>query len=76
MSTHIKLALKSTDFIIREYVRKLEAENAKLQTKIAKLECSDMSKKHEISALKKRLDAYLKKGHLTVVVNRNVGVKT
>jgi len=76
MSTHIKSALKSTDFIIREYVRKLEAENAKLQTKIAKLECNDMSQKHEISALKKKLDAYLKKGHLTVVINRNVEAKT
>ena len=75
MSAHIKAALKSADFIIREYVRKLEAENAKLQRKIAKLECNDMSQKHEISALKKKLNAYLKKGHITVLVNRNVGVK-
>jgi len=75
MSAHIKAALKSADLIIREYVKKLEAENAKLQRKIAKLECNDISQKHEISALKKKLDAYLKKGHVTVVVNRNVGVK-
>ena len=58
------------DLIIREYVRKLEAENARLQRKIARLECNDMSQKHEISALKKKLDAYLKKGHLTVIVRR------
>ena len=76
MGTHIKLALKSTDFIIREYVRTLEAENAKLQTKIAKLECNDISQKHEISALKKKLNAYLKKGHLTVGIDRNAGVRT
>ena len=75
MSVHIKAALKSVDLIIREYVKKLEAENARLQRKIAKLECNDMSQKHEISALKKKLNAYLKKGHITVIVNRNIGVK-
>lgn len=64
----IKSAIQSSQLPIREYVRNLESENAKLQRKIAKFQCNDLSQKNEISALKKKLNAYLKKGHLTVVV--------
>ena len=72
MSADIKLILKSSNLIVREYVKKLEIENVNLQKKIAKLECNGMSQKHEISALKKKLNEHLKKDHLTIIVNRNV----
>ena len=72
MSTDIKSALKSASLLIREYVKRLEAENAKLQKNIAKLECDEMSNKHKINELKKELDKCLKKGHLIVNVNRNI----
>jgi len=75
MSAEIKSALKSTPLIIREYVRNLEAENAKLQKSIAKHECNAISNKHKIAELKKELDACIKKGHLTVVVNRDSNKK-
>ena len=67
----IKAAIKSTEVVVREYVKKLEAENARLQRQLAKLECNDMSQKHKISALQKKLNAYLKKGHITVIVDRS-----
>jgi len=76
MSSHIKSQLKSANVIIRDYVRKVEAENEKLQRIIAKLECMDMSQKHEISALKKEVECLPKKGHITVHINRNAGDKT
>jgi hypothetical protein len=69
----LKLLLKSSQLPVREYVRHLELENAKLQKQIAKLECTNMSHKNKIAALQKELNKYLKKGHLTVIVNRNVG---
>jgi predicted RNase H-like nuclease (RuvC/YqgF family) len=69
----LKLLLKSSQLPVREYVRHLELENAKLQKQIAKLECTNMSHKNKIAALKKELNKDLKKGHLTVIVNRNVG---
>jgi len=47
----IRAAIKSTEMVVREYVKKLESENAKLQRQIAKLECNDMSQKNKISAL-------------------------
>lgn len=72
MSANVKSALKSTSLLIREYVKKLETENAKLQKNIAKLECDGISNKHRINELKKELDKCLKKGHLTVNVNRNI----
>jgi len=43
MSMHFKLALKSADLVVREYLRNLEMQNAKLQKEIAKLECTNMS---------------------------------
>jgi ribosomal protein L18E len=67
----IRAAIKSTEMVVREYVKKLESENAKLQRQIAKLECNDMSQKNKISALQKKLNAYLKKGHITVIVDRS-----
>ncbi|HNV89127.1 MAG TPA: hypothetical protein PKL53_09215 [Methylotenera sp.] len=71
MITHsLKLLIKSSQLPVREYVRNLEAENTKLQKQIAKLECNNISQKHEVSALKQKLNAYLKKGHVTVVLNK------
>ena len=64
-------ALMSAEFVIREYVKKLESENAKLQRQMAKLECNDMSQTNKISALRKKLNAYLKKDHITVIVDRS-----
>lgn len=69
----LKLLLKSSQLPVREYVRNLESQIAQLQKQKAKLECNNTSQKHEIAALKKELNAYLKKGHITVLVNRNVG---
>lgn len=71
MNTDIKTALKSTSVLVREYVKNLEAENAKLQKNIAKLECNEISNKHKITELKKELNKLIKKGHITVNVNRN-----
>jgi len=65
-SQTLNLALKSADLVLRDYVRNLELENAKLQKQIAKLECASTSYKHKIAALQKELNAYLKKGHITV----------
>jgi len=67
----IRAAIKSTEMVVREYVKKLESENAKLQRQIAKLECNDMLQKNKISALQKKLKTYLKKGHITVIVDRS-----
>lgn len=71
MNTDIKTALKSTSVLVREYVKNLEAENVKLQKNIAKLECNEISNKHKITELKKELNKLIKKGHITVNVNRN-----
>jgi len=68
----LKVALKSAELVVREYVKKLESENAKVQRQIAKLECTYMSQANKISALEKKLNAYLKKGHITVIVDRRV----
>jgi hypothetical protein len=65
----LKLLLKSSDLPVREYVRQLELEIAKLQKENAKLECKDISQKLEIAALKNEVKAHLKKGHLTIVLN-------
>ena len=72
-SQSLKLALKSADPIVRNYVRNLESEISKLQKQNAKLECTNMSNKHKISALQKKLNAYLKKGHITVVTTSYKG---
>ena len=71
MNTDIKTALKSTSVLVREYVKNLETENVKLQKNIAKLECNEISNKHKITELKKELNKLIKKGHITVNVNRN-----
>ena len=57
VSTPIKFAFGPTDFRVREYVRKLEAQNAKLQKKIARLESSKLSYKNKVAALRKKLNA-------------------
>ena len=59
MSASIKLALRDADLVVREYVRNLEAQNAKLQKEIAKLECLKMSHKNEVAALLKKLNGYI-----------------
>jgi len=71
----LRAAIKSTEVVVRDYVKKLESENAKLQRQIAKLECNDMSQKNKISALQRKLNAYLKKGHITVIVDRSCASK-
>ena len=76
MRSQVQAALKAAEPEVHAYVKNLEAENARLQRKIAKLECDNMSYKHRVASLQKELKKYLKKGHLTVLVNRNVGVKT
>ena len=70
VSRFLKLLLKSSQLPVREYIRNLEMENAKLQKQISKLECANMSHKHKVASLQKELNKYLKKGHLTVVVKR------
>jgi predicted nuclease with TOPRIM domain len=70
MSTELTTALKSSPLLIRDYVKNLETENAKLQKTIAKLESNAISSKHKIAELKKELDKCFKKGHLIVNVNR------
>jgi ribosomal protein L18E len=67
----LRAAFKSAELVIREYVKKMESENAKLQRQIAKLECNYMSQTNKNSALQKKLNAYLKKGHITVIVDRS-----
>lgn len=67
----LRAALMSAELLVREYMKKLESENAKLQRQIAKLECNQMSQTNKISALQKKLNAYLKKGHITVIVDRS-----
>jgi predicted RNase H-like nuclease (RuvC/YqgF family) len=67
----LRAALKSSELVVREYVKKLESENVKLQRQIAKLECNNMSQTNKISALQKKLNAYLKKDHITVIVDRS-----
>ncbi|MDH5710659.1 MAG: hypothetical protein OEZ15_03205 [Gammaproteobacteria bacterium] len=71
MDMDIKSALKSAPLLIREYIKELKAENRKLQKSIAKLESSKTSNDHKITELKKELNKCLKKGHLTVTVNRD-----
>ena len=75
MSASIKLALRDADLVVREYVRNLEAQNAKLQKEIARFECSKMDYKITIATLRKELNACIKKAKnpLTVIVNRGGG---
>ena len=75
MSTQIKSALEASQVVVRDYVRNLEGENVRLQRQIAKLECNNMSYKNRVASLQNELSKYLKKGHITVRVNRNVGAK-
>jgi hypothetical protein len=72
-SQSLKLTLKSSDPIVRNYVRDLESEILKLQKQNTKLECTNMSNKHKIFALQKKLNAYFKKGHVTVVTTSYKG---
>ncbi len=72
LSQSLKLAIKSSDLPIREYTRNLELQIVQLQKKNVKLECNDLAQKTQISALKKQVTAYHKKGHVTVVVNRGL----
>ena len=55
IASSLKLALKSSELIVRQYVINLESQNAKLQKEIAKLEAQNIGQKNEISALKKEL---------------------
>lgn len=47
--------LKHCESEIKEYVRALQTENAKLQRRIAKLEVNNLSLNNRIKALKKEL---------------------
>jgi hypothetical protein len=51
----IKSALKASESIIREYVRKLESQNAKLQKEIAKLQAENVNQKNKTAALEQQL---------------------
>ncbi|PKO83743.1 MAG: hypothetical protein CVU17_06575 [Betaproteobacteria bacterium HGW-Betaproteobacteria-11] len=69
-SQTLKLAIKASDLPVREYVRNLELKIVQLQKRNVKLECDYLAQKTEIAALKKKVAAYHKKGHVTVVINR------
>ncbi len=71
----IKLALRAADLVVREYVRNLEGQNAKLHKEIARLECLKMDYKNKVAALQKKLSACIKKEPLRIYVNRE-GAKT
>lgn len=53
MATSLSAALKSCDSQVKEFVRKLKAENAKLQKEIVVLEVKNLSKDNRIKALEK-----------------------
>lgn len=54
-TTSLKIALKSSDLIVKQYARSMVSQNAKLKTKIGKLEAQNIGQKHEIVALRKQL---------------------
>jgi predicted nuclease with TOPRIM domain len=58
--------LKVAEPEVRTYVKHLEAENKKLQTKYVKLESKYYTDKNRIFALEKEL----KKGHVHVTIKR------
>ena len=74
-SDPLKLALKSLPGVLRDYVRNLVAENARLQAKIAKHECSNMSSKHRVTALQKELNKLQKQERVVVHIHRDVKKK-
>jgi hypothetical protein len=59
----IHAALKASQPIVREYVRALQTENAKLQRSIAQLETRALSKDHRILELEKE---FKRLGHKTL----------
>ena len=69
MGTQIQLALKAAQSKVRAYVKHLESENRKLQSKIVKLESQHTTDKNGIAALEKEL----KKGHVRVQIVRFAG---
>lgn len=75
-SPEFQRKLKASETEIRNYISYLQAENAKLQKRVAQLAVACISKDHRIASLDKELKKQIKKGHLTVIVNRSVGEKT
>jgi len=68
MAPPLKALLRDADPILRQYVKGLERENAKLQKRIVALECNAVSSKHRVGSLQKEGDKLVKKGHFTVVL--------
>ena len=68
----LNLALKSSELVVQEYVKQLEAINAKLQKQIAKLECDCTSYKHKIASIQSELNKRIKQGHTTVEIRNYV----
>ena len=67
-STVIAKKLRNCDPAIRVYVRHIESENRKLNTRIAKLEGRHFTDRSRIAALEKELETEAKKERVPVQV--------
>lgn len=56
-------------------LRAVKSEVTKLQKKLIKLQTANLSMKAELDATRKELEKQLKKGHLTVIVDRNAALR-
>ena len=54
-TSELKMLLEKADTHIKQYVSAMEAENAKLQRQIAKLEVNQVSLNNRVKALEKEL---------------------
>lgn len=70
-SSQLQVKVKACDPDVQAYVKHLESENKKLQTKCVKLESQKFTDKNRIAALEKEL----KKGHVRVSIQRFSGQK-
>lgn len=69
----VKPTIQNENLQLKMQVRALKSEVTKLQTKNVKIETENLSLKSKVAATQKELIKQLKKGHLTVIVNRDVG---
>ena len=65
----LNAGLRRADTIVREYVKGLKAENAKLQRQVVKLECEAVSATNRIASLEREVHKLVTKGHVTVVIS-------
>lgn len=65
-SNNLLAKLRAAEPEVRAYVKHLESENKKLQTKTVKLESQYFTDKNRITALEKEL----KKGHVRVTIRK------